>query len=311
MDVIPPHLLDCSFYLYESVEAAQKGEEFGGSGFLVHVPTEHEGFVALYAVTNKHVVKDGFSVLRLNTTDGAVDTISSKPESWLHNGNDVAILPLEMEGKRFKWFSIEVNRFITPDIISNYRIGPGAETVLIGRLITAEGRQRNRPVARFGNLSMMADPNEPFIRDDGEEQESFLVECRSLSGFSGSPVFVYTTQTYFGDDAPKIRETGELIPETSETEGLKMDLISLSGTFGPWLLGIDWGHLPLWRPVYENNRETETNYEVEANTGIACVVPAWHIVDILNQEELVMQRKRDNEEITGSKQKAIISDSRQ
>lgn len=307
MPPIPQQFLDCSIYVYESEESANRGEEFGGSGFLVHIPSEHEGFISLYAVTNKHVINDGYCVLRLNTTEGLTDTIKTEPDQWFHDGDDVAIFPLQMNGKRFKWFSIEINRFITPEIIENFRIGPGDEAFLIGRLITVEGRQRNKPVVRFGNLSMMADPNEPLKRADGEEQESFLVECRSLSGFSGSPVFVSTKQDYGPDQMPKIRESGEpLLSDDAQmrgidvhepTPGFQAKIIGLSGTFGPWLLGIDWGHVPLWKPVYEEDRETETDYEVEANTGIACVVPAWRILQLLDHEELVMQRKRDNDEI--------------
>jgi len=309
MPRIPNQFLDCSIFLYDSVKAAQDGEGFGGSGFLVHVPSKHEGWVHPYAVTNRHIIDHGFHVLRLNTVDGRTDTISTEPESWfLHpDDDDIAILPIEMEGKKFKWFSIATTHFITPDIIANYRVGPGDEAFLIGRLITVEGRQRNTPVVRFGNISMMADASEPIIREDGQEQESFLVECRSLSGFSGSPVFVSTSQTYDSNNTPQITEWGESIPTAEpETGGLKIEFISVSGTFGPWLLGIDWGHLPLWKPVYEKQHKTKTDYIVDANTGIACVVPSWRILDLLNQRELVRERKRDDEEIARRKRDAAI-----
>jgi len=64
------------------------------------------------------------------------------------------------------------------------------EIRLVGRLITRDGNQQNKPVVRFGHLAMMDDA----IKRDGEErQRSFLIECRSVSGFSGSPVFVNVT----------------------------------------------------------------------------------------------------------------------
>src|SRR5690349_2234064 len=105
MPRIPDHFLDCSIYLYDSVSAAQDGRGFGGSGFLVHVPSKHEGWVHPYAVTNRHVIDNGFQVLRLNTVDGRTDTISSEPEEWLlhPDGDDLAILPIAMAGKQFKW----------------------------------------------------------------------------------------------------------------------------------------------------------------------------------------------------------------
>jgi hypothetical protein len=49
-----------------------------------------------------------------------------------------------------------------------------------------EGRQKNSPTARFGNIAQM--PNEPVIIKRFE-QECFLVEARSIGGYSGSPVF--------------------------------------------------------------------------------------------------------------------------
>ena len=43
---------------------------------------------------------------------------------------------------------------------------------------------------------MMAHADEPITREDGGEQKSFIVEGKSLSGSSGSPVFITTTQLY-------------------------------------------------------------------------------------------------------------------
>jgi hypothetical protein len=298
MPRINEQLLDSSIYLYNSVKAAEDGDQIGGSGFIVHVPTKYERWVHPYAVTNKHLIDGGFHVLRLNTIEGGINTIESEPESWrLHpDGDDIAVLPLELDGLSLKWLSIPTTQFISRDIIENYRVGPGDEVFLIGRLVTMAGRQKNSPVVRFGNLSMMANPDEPIVRSDGSEQESFLVDCRSLSGFSGSPVFVTTTQYYDESHLPKVLESGEPIPgdpPNSTSTGIRATLVSTQGTFGPWLLGIDWGHVPLWKPVYEGQRKTD--YQADANTGIACVAPAWRILDVLNDKELLRERSRDNE----------------
>lgn len=204
-------------YLYRSVESAVAGDHFGGSGFLIHIPSEHEGWIHLYAVTNKHVVDDGgFRILRLNTVDGTVATIKSEPESWTRHqdGDDIAVMPIKAEDKRFRWFSVPIDKFISQETITDYRIGPGDEAFLIGRLVTMGGRQKNTPVVRFGNLSMMADPSEPVVLR-GHEQEAFLVECRSLSGFSGSPAFVTTEQAYGPGHLPKQYRPG--VPDAAKT----------------------------------------------------------------------------------------------
>lgn len=309
MAPIPKQFLDCSVYFYDSEQAARDGERSGGSGFLVHIPSEHKGMVHLYAVTNKHVIDKGSQVLRINTVEGGIGIITSQRDSWWDHpdGYDVSVLPIEMEGERFRWFSVGINKFITRDIVNDYQLGPGDDAFLIGRLVTPWGQQRNIPAVRFGNISMMADPNELVRGYGGVEQECFFVDCRSLSGFSGSPVFVSTTRAYFSDEHyPK-----DLMPEaqgpSEEGIGLTITRVITQGTFGPWLLGIDWGHLPLWRSVYEKDEETCTDYKVEQNTGIACVLPAWHILNLLNERELVMQRKRDDDEIARKKQSAAIS----
>jgi len=69
MPKIPPRVTDGVCYLYRSVEDANAGKEFGGTAFLVYIPSAHlagNGYV--YAVSNWHVaVRGGSSIVRLNT----------------------------------------------------------------------------------------------------------------------------------------------------------------------------------------------------------------------------------------------------
>jgi hypothetical protein len=148
------------------------------------------------------------------------------------------------------------------------------------------GRQRNTPIVRFGNVAMNAD----YIDvENGREQFSFLVECRSLSGFSGSPVFITTTQTYGPENMPKARRPA---PPPGQTATVNVG--SLWGKFGPWLLGIDSGHIPLLKPLYTPKGEAIYDYRVDANTGIAYVIPAWKIMEVLNDEDLVRKRQEED-----------------
>jgi hypothetical protein len=318
MPRIPDQIVDCSVYLYASQAAAEGGESAGGCGFLVHVPSKVNGaYGQLYAVTNKHVLDGGFYVLRLTKKGGGISTIETRRQDWTPHpkGHDVEVMPIDLPREVFQWWSIGMEMFITPEIIRIYRVGLGDEAFLIGRLITHAGIQKNSPVTRFGNISLMADPSE-LIRCKGYDQEGFLVECRSLSGFSGSPVFVQTDQSYSGEDAARVGEHRlDVLTEAQKTNppgkgvrslsaggvdspiGMQIRLTHLSGQFGPWLLGIDWGHIPLWGAVFEGDRETKTEYRVEANTGIACVLPAWHIVDTLNDADLIKKRNEQDREL--------------
>jgi hypothetical protein len=312
MPPISSYYLHSSIYLYPSEQNALDGARTGGSGFLIHVPIEgHEGWGTLYAVTNKHVLDEGALYIRLSTKGGGVDVLPTERDSWYDHPEryDVSVLPLDLgESHTYEYVSFSTDEFISREIIEDWKICPGDEAFLIGRLITPWGQQRNVPAVRFGNISMMADPNELMIGHGNVPQEAFYVECRSLSGFSGSPVFVTTTRHYDKETAPK-KYTHKEEPEPETEQGkLKVEFVGVSGTFGPWLLGIDMGHLPLWKPVYESDRETKTEHQVEQNTGIACVIPAWHILDLLNDQELVKERERDKRDLDSKRENSNILD---
>jgi len=79
--------------------------------------------------------------------------------------------------------------------------------------------------------------------------------------------------------------------------------------YRPGILGIaprsfapDRSYDPLWKPVYEKDRHTNQRhqadgYEVDANTGMAYVLPAWRIRELLNERELINERRREDERI--------------
>ena len=108
-------------------------------------------------------------------------------------------------------------------------------------------------------------PLEPIYNEKrGLSQESFLVEMHSLPGYSGSPVFVYDHHVRMWEQ--KYMQVGIR------------------------LLGIDWCHLSTYEPVLE--KDSENRFEkingqfVRSNTGMAGVVPAWKLKELLNSEEV-------------------------
>jgi hypothetical protein len=313
MPRIPDQFADCSIYFYENELDATEGGNTGGCGFLVHVPSDlHPGTGYLYAVTNKHVVNPqeaNCNVIRMTRKAGGIDTIPTTFDAWFTHpgGDDIAVLPLDIATETLaglKWWSVPSDQFITPEIIDAYRVGIGDEAFMVGRLVNHEGRQKNAAVVRFGNISLMADTLEP-IRHVYGPVEGFLVECRSLSGFSGSPVFIMTTQVYRGEAAEKVVKfrAGNQIPREAIRDGkeqrfpgqIVVQSLDLTNA-GPWLLGIDWGHYPLYRSV-ERGGVRDVSLRVELNTGIACVSPAWKIRDILNREELVNRRRDEDRKL--------------
>jgi hypothetical protein len=271
--IIDQSFLNCAFYLYPSEKAAKEGMSAGGSGFLVGMPAELPAWWHLYAVTNRHVLDGGNHTLRVNTQDGRSGTIQTQPESWTTvSEDDVAVLPLELS-QDFEFGFIPVEIFL-PEMNQGVKaLEIGDDAVLVGRLITHDGKQRNKPIARFGSIAMMADINEPISVGQDQTQVGFLIDCRSLSGASGSAVLGF-----------RVPHRGNLM---------------IVGASAPVLLGIDCAHLPFWTPVCgkRDRRSAVADAWVESNSGIAVVVPAWRILNVLNQEHLVEERCADDEKV--------------
>ena len=81
----------------------------------------------------------------------------------------------------------------------------------------------------------------------------------------------------------------------------------LSGIMGRvWLLGIDWGHLPIWDDVFDGNRKIG---RMRVSTGMAGVVPAWKLSDLLHKEEAVtMARDKTEKELAKREEGAASLD---
>jgi hypothetical protein len=279
--------VDCVVYLYESVEDAQNDSPHGGTGFLVAVepdwppPTSHAD-MHIYAVTAKHVIDGGATVVRLNTRAGATDVLPLKAGDWKPHpaGHDLAVAALSLEDtpRYFAYSFFMATEFLERDQMHDADIGIGDDVFMVGRFAPHQGKHRNAPVVRYGNISRM--PGEPIPTDEtGEVEDGLLVEMRSLSGFSGSPVFWH-------------RDPSQLLPrDKGPTEGRRMRLVLPDIE---WLLGVDVSHFPIWRTVQRQIGKRLSPMEgmvVDLNSGQAVVVPAWHLKSLINDREFVVARK--------------------
>jgi hypothetical protein len=281
---IPSRLLDCVFYVYPDEDAARRGDEFGGAGFMVSVPLLRTEF--LYAVTNHHMLDDG-RILRFNTRGGDVELLPTKPSDWRQHGDgdDLAVMPfgIKRENNHLQLSAVPARDFVTEQGIplesGGYQVlSPGQDVFAVSRFVTHDGRQRNQPVVRFGQLAMMA--GEP-IEDNGISQVAFLVEMLSLSGASGSPVFVYGWG-YGGGMAEPVS-----------------------------LLGIDFCHLRVWRQVVQtSNLDPITGLSVEQNSGMMGVIPAWKLFELLEEGELKEARDEETAEIRAKSRHVALDEAR-
>jgi hypothetical protein len=250
-----------------------------------------ENFGWLYAVSNHHVVqRDGFSVLRVNTNDGKIETIETEPHEWITFAppvHDVAIYSmfgnLIPSNASISW--ILYSDFLTPDLGEKFNIGPGDDVFMVGRFVNHEGKARNFPSVRFGNLSMMPGDEPIYVDSKTHPQESFAIEMRSMCGYSGSPVFVH---------------------QTGMRRSTNGDIQLIAG-YPDLLLGVHWGHIvDPWAVKKRIVKRAETAAlrpgevevdEVAANTGMNGVVPVWRLAQLMNSPQLVAKRQSDEAEM--------------
>lgn len=316
MPRIADDIVDCAIYLYHSRENAAAGVRAGGSGFLLGVPSGtpeplrplperimkfHLSGVSwhtphAYAVTCKHVIENGACTIRLNTAAGDIEILDTMPKDWYtHRTADLAIYPLRLRKTIHKFSTVHFLNIITEEIARELDVGIGDDLVTVGRFLNAEGYQKNAPVVRFGHIAAM--PGEPIEMEfDGKRtrQLSYLAEMRTLSGYSGSPVFLRIPhwELLYGADGKRwlLTKAVEAPPKDSAT------------VFR--LLGIGWGYIPE-QPlkIFRENQKGGEDEEVKrlktsgANSGMMGIVPAWKLLDVLNRKKLALLRKLAEKEL--------------
>jgi len=190
----------------------------------------------------------------VNRYDGGRDAI--KPQEWYFHPDpnvDVAVARYDIP----PWVHI---RQITLDLFATEMmrtgfIGIGDEVFFPGLFEIIPGERRNTPIVRHGAIAML--PEHP-IQVGGGFAENYLVEARSFSGLSGSPVFVRATAT-----------------KTERVEPGGRDMKMLLQVADMHLLGMIWGH---WDEAHG------------VNMGIAAVTPAAKIHETLYLPEAVARR---------------------
>jgi hypothetical protein len=143
-----------------------------------------------------------------------------------------------------------------------------------------------------------------------DEQESFLVEARSIGGYSGSPVFIYIPILSYRENVEDWYAPITTRDPITGYERLNESLAAFAGkdwghfkSHGPWLLGVDWGHINDWQPVCGaagtpiDRGGPPWKTQVRMNTGIMTVVPAWKLIEMVDAGSIADQRKQIVENI--------------
>jgi hypothetical protein len=202
MPPVPEKIIKCVAFLFRTRGEAENRSPYGGTAFVVTKPVagslERAGrqLYIPYLVTNRHVVyAGGASVLSINRRDGGrPDIIEYEPTDWtVHpKGDDVAAICImnDVFEHIHDISYVTVADLLRPNILSH--TGLGEDVLMVGRFVNHQGKSINRPAVRFGNISMMLE--DIWVGRDKRFQESFAVEMRSRTGFSGAPVLPYRMQ---------------------------------------------------------------------------------------------------------------------
>lgn len=273
---IPPEVKSVVGFLF--IPGKQPGQLVPhGTGFFVAVrDSKNPDRSFVYLVTAKHVLQtpDHKSwlpkiFLRLNTRTGSSEIIEI-PLSFsgvdrtvfLHSDPsvDLAAIPGLPDQGQFDFKALPEEIITTEQDFKSLGITEGSEVFFTGLFSPYLGTRKNYPVVRFGRVSLITDEKIRFVDRDAQ---LYLVESGSYGGNSGSPVFFY-----LGSD----RNPGMLV--------VGPPILKLAGVMSGSFLDL--------QPV--SSVETARVNVAPSNMGIAAVVPAYILRELLFSPEMVKQR---------------------
>jgi hypothetical protein len=250
-----------------------------------------------YLVTAEHVVSGlvsrGHEIwVRSNLKDGtASENKLSNGRWWYHPNNeneptDVALAPVDFSPDE-DFLAIPLNSdtsMAATDLVMMGRISVGHEVYITGLFRSHYGRQQNVPIVRIGNLAMMR--GEKVYTEYCGYIDAYLIEARSISGLSGSPVFLNIP---FLERTPNIG----LAVQNERTH----------------LLGLMHGHFDVknFKDDIVIDADQQDGTISGINTGIGVVIPVEKILETLEHPELVEMRRKAVEELR--KQQGATADS--
>jgi hypothetical protein len=247
-----------------------------GTGFFVGMPIgnpESNNFLAL-VVTALHVITDiegagqtpNKIYLRVNTKDGGVEHVHIPSEQWarpdiaeqLDNGIvDAAVCWFPGNNSTTSKYDYLLmpasNEIANRDLLEEEGIGIGNEVFFAGLFIRHTETKRNEPIVRAGMIAAMPEK----IETRYGPQHAFLIETRSIGGFSGSPVFVNAGFWRFDEEGQlKLRSKFRM----------------------HYLIGVISGHWEVGEEIQTVGGATE---RASMNMGIAKVTPMEKVLPLM------------------------------
>jgi hypothetical protein len=248
-----------------------------GTAFFVGVKNpSNANLYAVYLVTARHVLykpktKDYCDkvFIRINKKGGGSEigtiplVISGENRNVYVHGDasvDLVAIPMLPDQGKYEYKFLPDEYLTTKEDYDKLKIREGSDVFFTGLFSPYPGAEKNHPIVRFGRVALVTDEK---IEWDGQNMNLYLIEAGSYGGNSGSPVFFY-----LGSD----REPGSLLVGSPI---LKLAGV-MQGTFldAQEIRAVDTAKAPISL----------------SNMGIAAVVPAFKLKELLDSDALKKAR---------------------
>ena len=273
---IPPNLKKVVTFIL--IESGHSDLVPIGTGFFVGIRDSTDpGLTWGYFVTARHVLTrptDGHLwpevFLRVNKQAGGIHTgrlalVAEGPDKsvFFHPDStvDLAVVPIVPDVEQYDFLVIPDSMITSRDKFADLGVVEGADVFFIGLFTLYLGEAQNYPVVRFGRVALATTEK---VSWNGLLMDLYLMETFAYGGNSGAPVFFY-----LGVD----RQPGSIFVGTPEL----------------YLAGVMMGAFQDVTPVYE--LEAAGKQVSLSNMGIAAVVPAYKLRELLFGEELSGRRR--------------------
>jgi len=245
-----------------------------GTGFIGTLPA-FDGHKFYFLVTCDHVVdmiNGDFVWIRVNRRDGGCSTIRiSKTERDVSYNNDISMCGFGVDYDLFDFRTISLDRADFDAQRNKWEWDIGDEVAVVGLYGSHFGQLKNVPITRIGHIALM--PGEPVISHRGE-LPAYLIEGKSISGLSGSPVFLNAPMWRVKDGIPAFLKHPLIFPigmvlgyHSVESREDQIPVPAIQG-----------------EPVADGPA-------VDRNTGLTTVVPIERVIEMVETPELKEKMK--------------------
>ena len=258
------------------------GIKCAGTGFFIG----HEG--TGYLVTAKHLaaaLQGAPFLIRLNKKDGTSANLPVDELHWTPHPDldvDVAVVPFHVpKVSEFECLYYKSERIGDSKVLERDGIGIGDLTYTVGLFRLLSGEKRNLPIVHSGSIARTPGVEKIPVRDweDPFQKKTrfihgFLIETSSLSGLSGSPVFVRASL--------QLEMEGKILGDGDKWSGVLPRNRAL-------LMGLWQGS---WDAPPDEIMAAEIQRGARVPIGIGVVIPIDKVMEVLDLPNLKLRRQK-------------------